>query len=242
MKPSEIQAPSPSSLGSSWSVFFFVVIVLSVAAQIAPDATAKAASAATPSPIPATSRVVPTSCMWNSTTGSRSMASPTTPPSPDGSGQCAERGRHDTKAALNTAPKIHNSTRRRSSGEPPVAKQPITPYRDRQQQRQRAEPEKLHHQIGGDGARHAEQIVHRRIGGVAQRRVLHRPARQRQRRHHGETDQRDPHSSRSRRRKTVPRWPESAAMPSRLRSIIDIASPLPPFSRAPRRGDASPPR
>ena len=49
----------------------------------------------------------------------------------------------------------------------------------------------MHHQIGGDRAGPAEQIVHRRVGGVAQRRVVHRPGGERERRHHGEAEQRN---------------------------------------------------
>ena len=49
----------------------------------------------------------------------------------------------------------------------------------------------MHQQIGGDGAGAAEQIVHRRVGGVAERGIAHRPGGERQRRHHGETDERD---------------------------------------------------
>ena len=75
--------------------------------------------------------------------------------------------------------------------ERPMAKHPVAPNRDRQQQRQRAQAQQLHHQIGGDRAGAAEQIVHRCIGGVAERRVIHRPGGQRQRRHHGETDERN---------------------------------------------------
>ena len=43
-----------------------------------------------------------------------------------------------------------------------------------------AEPEQLHHQIGHDRARLADQIVHRAVGGVAEARVLHRPGCQRE--------------------------------------------------------------
>ncbi len=72
-----------------------------------------------------------------------------------------------------------------------VSEQPITPGCNRQDQRQRAEAEKLHHQVGDNRAGPAEQVVHRHIGGVAERRVAHRPARERQRAHHGETDEKD---------------------------------------------------
>ena len=72
-----------------------------------------------------------------------------------------------------------------------MAEQPIAPHRDRQEQSERAQPEELHHQIGGDGAGPSEQIVHRRIGGVAQRGVLHRPGGERERRHHRQTDERN---------------------------------------------------
>ena len=49
-----------------------------------------------------------------SRTGTRRIASPITPPSPDGSGQCALRGRQAAKAAASTAPSGHNRTRSRS--------------------------------------------------------------------------------------------------------------------------------
>ncbi len=72
-----------------------------------------------------------------------------------------------------------------------MAEQPIAPHADRQQQRQRAQAQKLHHQIGGDRAGHAQEIMHRRIGGMAERRVLHRPGGERQGRQQREADQRD---------------------------------------------------
>ena len=73
----------------------------------------------------------------------------------------------------------------------PMPEQPIAPHSDRQQEADRAQPQKLHHQVGGDRARAAEKIVHRRVGRVAERRIVDGPGGERERRHHGETDQRD---------------------------------------------------
>jgi len=47
----------------------------------------------------------------------------------------------------------------------------------------------LHHQIGGNRAVPAEQIVHPGIGRVAERGIVHRPGCERQRRRHGEAEQ-----------------------------------------------------
>ena len=54
------------------------------------------------------------------------------------------------------------------AAERPVAEQPIAPNTDRQEQRQRAQTQQLHHQIGSDRAGPAEQIVDTRIRGMAE--------------------------------------------------------------------------
>ena len=76
-----------------------------------PAAPAKAISAAMPSTMAAARRLAPIIGTPNSTIGSRKTASPMTPPSPHGSGQCALRGRQDANAAANTAPNSHSSMR-----------------------------------------------------------------------------------------------------------------------------------
>ena len=68
-------------------------------------------------------------------------------------------------------------------GEPPA------PNGDRQDERERGHAEQLHQQIGDDGAGRAEHVAHRRIGGVAERGVLHRPGREREREQRRERDQ-----------------------------------------------------
>ncbi len=72
-----------------------------------------------------------------------------------------------------------------------VAEQAVAPDSDRQQQGQRAQAEQLHCQVGRNRAGTSEQIVHRRVRRVAQRRVAHRPGGECQRRHHGEADHAD---------------------------------------------------
>ena len=79
-----------------------------------PAAAAKAMRAATPSTIAAPNCRVPVSGTPKKAGGTRSTASPTTPPSPEGSGQWALRGKHEANAAASTAPRSQNRTRNRS--------------------------------------------------------------------------------------------------------------------------------
>ena len=60
----------------------------------------------------------------------------------------------------------------------PMGGEPPAPDGDRQHERERRHAEQLDQQVGDDGAGHAEHVAHRRIGGMAQRGVLHRPGRQ----------------------------------------------------------------
>ena len=154
MKPSEIQPPSSSSSR---------VLVLSLRR---PRSSSSLVGAVVPNKaggagkgdqhgdadtIAATSRWLPASGAPRSTPAARSMASPTTPPSPDGSGQCALRGRHEAKAAASTVPKTQNrpaaargraadgraadSPRPRSAETAPASRAPATASSDRRRWR-----------------------------------------------------------------------------------------------------------
>ena len=76
--------------------------------------------------------------------------------------------------------------------ERPVRCEPPAPNGDRQDQRERGHTEKLDQEVGDDGPRYAEHIAHRRIGGMAERRILHRPGREREREQGRDHDQREP--------------------------------------------------
>mgnify|MGYP000623753546 CR=1 FL=1 len=68
--------------------------------------------------------------------------------------------------------------------------QPPSPDRDWQDDRDRRDAEQLHQQVSHHRAGHAQHVAHRRIGGVAERGVLHRPGRERERERARERDQR----------------------------------------------------
>jgi hypothetical protein len=72
-----------------------------------------------------------------------------------------------------------------------MAGEPPAPGRDRHHQRQRAQAQELHRQVGRDGAREAEQIAHRILGGMAQAWILHRPAGEREREQYRRHDEGD---------------------------------------------------
>jgi hypothetical protein len=63
------------------------------------------------------------------------------------------------------------------------------PYRDGEDQHDRAEAENLDQKIGADRAGIAENVSDRARRRVAQARVLYRPRHQRRRRHAGQRDQ-----------------------------------------------------
>ena len=71
-------------------------------------------------------RGAPDSGAPNTQAGTRSSASPMTPPSPVGSGHALLGGRHEAKAAAASAPKIHSTVRMRSrsSGRCVMRRQP----------------------------------------------------------------------------------------------------------------------
>ena len=73
-----------------------------------------------------------------------------------------------------------------------VGDEPPAPNRDRQDERERGHAEKLRQQVGDNGAGHAENVAHRRIRGMAERRVLHRPGRERECNERREHDQSKP--------------------------------------------------
>ncbi len=101
--------------------------------------------------------------------------------------------------------------------EPPMGEQTPAPECDRQHDRDRGETEQLHQQVGRDRAPRAEQIAHRRAGGVAQARILHRPGRERGRRDGRNADQREPDNSRTRRRRAALKSSGRNALASKLR-------------------------
>ena len=72
-----------------------------------------------------------------------------------------------------------------------MACQAPAPDRDRHHERHRGDAEQLHRQVGDDGATEAEQVAHRRVGGVAERGILCRPRRQRGDQQHRDCDQRN---------------------------------------------------
>ncbi len=82
--------------------------------QITPVAVASAAAPMIPETAPARMRLAPDNGPPASHAGRRSIMSPTTPPSPVGSGQCAKVGRQDTKAAVPKTPTSHRTNRRTS--------------------------------------------------------------------------------------------------------------------------------
>ena len=123
------------------------------------------------------------------TAGARTSASPTTPPSPVGSGHAPPCGQQLAKPAAidraeNPAPKPQ-----RLAVEGAMGQHAPAPHRDGQDQHDRAETENLHQKIGADRAGIAEDVADRARGGVAQARILHRPRHQRGRSHAGQRDQ-----------------------------------------------------
>ncbi len=71
----------------------------------------------------------------------------------------------------------------------PVGDEAPAPNGDRQDEGERGQAEQLRQQVGDNGARHAENVAHRRIRGMAERGILHRPGRERERNERREHDQ-----------------------------------------------------
>jgi hypothetical protein len=74
-----------------------------------------------------------------------------------------------------------------------VARRDEAPTEDREwcKQRHRRESQYLHHEIGGDRARNAKEIVNRTIGSVVQARILDRPGQERERQRAGAGNEHD---------------------------------------------------
>ena len=81
--------------------------------------------------------------------------------------RCAAGGGAKPRRAA--PPRIQNTSRMPLAVQRPMAGEPPAPDRDRQHQRDRCDAEQLHQQVGDDGAGNAEQVAHRRVGGVAER-------------------------------------------------------------------------
>ena len=175
----------------------------------------------------------------NRTAGTRSRASPMTPPSPVGSGQCralrqagGEAGREHACRRARAAGACHS----RSNGA--MGRDAPAPDRDRQHQHGRGEAEQLHQQIGADRAGRAEQIAHRRVGGVAERGVLHRPGGERAAHRHRERDQREAAAFAD----AAPDHVAQVVGPRKRARSKAVESEMTSHgvSPAPRRGDAAP--
>ena len=190
-----------------------------------------------PAATPTIRRAMPSTSLPATQTAKRSSASPMTPPRPAGSGQAAVRGRQAAKLAASTTAATQATQPQPLAVERAVGDEPPAPDRDRQHQRHRRDAEQLHHQVGDDRAGQAEQIAHRRIGGVAERRILHRPAsRAPSTSSIAMTISDRPISSRTRRRSASRRLSERLRL-SKPRSMADMCDPQP--SVATRRCSAS---
>ena len=171
--------------------------------------------------------------------GSFSMASPITPPRPVGSGQPTLCGRQDAKAAARTIAPSQNSSRSHSRSSAPMRDHAPAPDRKRQHDHDRAEAENLHQEIGRDRARAAEQIADRRVGGVTEARILHRPGRERERR--------DRPRARAGQARAIRRCGGELRRGNRRREnrpgryCDDRSTPSTTSIRARRQGDATPP-
>ena len=110
------------------------------------------------------------------------------------------------------------------------------PNGDRQDQRERCDAKKLDQKIGDNGPRYPEHVAYRCIGGMAERRVVHRPGRESEREQGRDQEQRESPSSRSLRRNASRNASGRKVKRSRPRSIAGML----PLSPAPRRDDAAP--
>ena len=118
----------------------------------------------------------------------------------------------------------------------PMGGESPAPNGDRQDQRERRHAKKLDQKIGDNGPRYPEHVAYRCIGGMAERRVVHRPGREREREQGRDQEQRESPSSRSLRRNASRNASGRKVKRSRPRSIAGML----PLSPAPRRGDAAP--
>ena len=111
-QPSEIDAFSASSSGgpAASSAQFSSIPVKARLRHPMPAATAIAPKAVTPSAAVTASSVMPAKGP-NIIAGTRSIASPITPPNPVGSGQVAVLGRQDANPEASMMPTNHRSAR-----------------------------------------------------------------------------------------------------------------------------------
>ena len=203
IQPSEIEArSSSSSLIFARASSRLVLARRRGSRQNMPAAIAKAASASAPvTPAKTTIRVTP-EIGPKKKAGTRKTRRRSRRPARSAAARprCAagkkqrRRRRSPQRATTSKAPAL--AIKRTMREQPPAED------RHRQHQHGRRQAKQLHQQVGGDRALHAEHIAHRRIGGVAQARVLHRPGGERGRAGEGERDQAKPASSRKRRRST----------------------------------------
>ena len=128
----------------------------------------------------------------NTTAGARTSASPTTPPSPVGSGHAPPWAQQLAKPADSHRAENPAGDPQRFAVEGAVGQHAPAPYRDGKDQHDGAEADDLHQQIGADRAGIAENVADRARGGVAEAGILHRPGHQRSRCHAGQRDQRKP--------------------------------------------------
>ena len=73
----------------------------------------------------------------------------------------------------------------------PMGGESPAPNGDRQDQRERCHAKKLDQKIGDNGPRYPEHVAYRCIGGMAERRVVHRPGREREREQGRDQEQRE---------------------------------------------------
>ncbi len=143
----------------------------------------KPSTAPTPLTSPITTRVAAsTAGRRRAAAGRRSMASPMTPPRPVGSGQCGaarQAGREARGEQTRRRARTHSRIHSRSSGRWVASASPRP--RPAAPARSAARPNSCISRSARDRAGDAEQIAHRRVGGVAEGRVLHRPGRERDR-------------------------------------------------------------
>ena len=141
--------------------------------QRKPVAIASVKSVAKPSTTDVAISATPDSGAPAISAGARSSASPNTPPEPGRQRPGLLRGSARRKPAASNVARIQSRPRHFSpTGRCDNIRQPSSASGS--SSRTGGKAEQLHREIGDDRARQAEQIVHR-LGGVAERRVLHRP-------------------------------------------------------------------
>ena len=142
--------------------------------------------------MPTIRRARPSTSLPATHTAKRSSASPVTPPRPAGSGQAAVRGRQAAKLAASThggdpGEQPQPLAMQRAGGSPAASPRP----RSAAPARPTAMPNSCISRSATMAPPTAEQVAHRRVGGVAERGILRRPGRQRGGQQHRQHDQGD---------------------------------------------------